>query len=79
MAEPKTKKPVKAEKPVQKKPNRLVKWWNETLGELRKVTWPTKEDALRMTKIVLAVVVATAIFLGIVDFIFSELIGAIVG
>lgn len=81
MAEPtKTKKVQKVEKqPVPKKPSRLVKWWNETIGELRKVSWPTKEDALRMTKIVLVVVVAMAVFLGVVDFIFSELIGLIVG
>ena len=81
MAEPtKTKKVAKTEtKPVQKKPNKLVKWWNETIGELRKVTWPTREDALRMTKIVLVVVVIMAVFLGVVDFIFSELIGLVVG
>ncbi|NMA12519.1 MAG: preprotein translocase subunit SecE [Chloroflexi bacterium] len=81
MAEPtKTKKGLRTEnKPVKKKPNKLVKWWNETIGELRKVSWPTKEEALRMTKIVLVVVVAMAVFLGVVDFIFSELIGLIVG
>lgn len=81
MAEPtKTKKVVKTEnKPVQKKPGKLVKWWNETIGELRKVSWPTREDALRMTKIVLVVVVIMAVFLGVVDFIFSELIGLVVG
>jgi len=32
-----------------------------------------------MTKIVLIVVFAMAVFLGIVDFLFSELIGTIVG
>lgn len=80
MADTKIKKTEKKEvKAVQKKPNKLVKWWNETLGELRKVTWPTKEDAYRMTKIVLVVVVAMAAFLGIIDYLFSALIGAIVG
>ena len=38
-------------KPVVKKPNKIQKWWRETIGELRKVTWPTKEEALKMTKI----------------------------
>ena len=80
MADTKIKKTEKNDnKAVQKKPNKLVKWWNETLGELRKVTWPTKEDALKMTKIVLVVVVAMAAFLGIIDYLFSALIGAIVG
>ena len=66
-------------KPVVKKPNKIQKWWRETVGELRKVTWPTKEEALKMTKIVIVVVLATAIFLGVVDFIFSRLIGLLLG
>ena len=72
-------KSQKNDKPVVKKPNKIQKWWNETVGELRKVTWPTKEEALKMTKIVTIVVLATAAFLGIVDFIFSRLIGLILG
>ena len=37
----------KNDKPVVKKPNKIQKWWNETVGELRKVTWPTKEEAIK--------------------------------
>ena len=66
-------------KPVVKKPNKIQKWWRETIGELRKVTWPTKEEALKMTKIVIAVVIITAVFLGVVDFIFSRLVGLLLG
>ncbi|MBQ5542519.1 MAG: preprotein translocase subunit SecE [Erysipelotrichales bacterium] len=66
-------------KPVVKKPNKIQKWWRETIGELRKVTWPTKEEALKMTKIVIVVVLATALFLGVVDFIFSRLVGLLLG
>ena len=69
----------KNDKPVVKKPNKIQKWWRETVGELRKVTWPTKEEALKMTKIVIVVVLATAIFLGVVDFIFSRLVGLLLG
>ena len=72
-------KSSKNDKPVVKKPNKIQKWWKETVGELRKVTWPTKDEALHMTKIVTIVVVATAAFLGVVDFIFSRLIGLILG
>ena len=66
-------------KPVVKKPNKIQKWWRETIGELRTVTWPTKEEALKMTKIVIVVVLATALFLGVVDFIFSRLVGLLLG
>ncbi len=67
------------QKPVVKKPNKIQKWWRETVGELRKVTWPTKEDAIKMTKIVIVVVILTAIFLGVVDFVFSRLVGLLLG
>jgi preprotein translocase subunit SecE len=77
MADSKSKK--NDNKPVVKKPNKIQKWWNETVGELRKVTWPTKEEALKMTKIVVVVVLATAVFLGVVDFVFSRLIGLLLG
>ena len=69
----------KNDKPVVKKPNKIQKWWRETVGELRKVTWPTKEDAIKMTKIVIVVVILTAIFLGVVDFVFSRLVGLLLG
>ena len=75
--------PVKAadkgkEKTQPKQPNRIVRWWRETVGELRKVSWPTVPEARRMTGIVLVVMAATAIFLGLLDFIFSRLIGFLV-
>ena len=72
-------KSSKNDKPAVKKPNRIQKWWRETVGELRKVTWPTKEEAIKMTKIVLVVVILTAVFLGVVDFVFSKLIGLLLG
>jgi len=59
------------------KPNRVQKYWRETIGELRKVTWPTKQEAWRLTKIVLYVMAAMAVFLGVLDLFFSELITAI--
>ena len=72
-------KSQKNDKPVVKKPNKIQKWWRETVGELRKVTWPTKEDAIKMTKIVIVVVILTAVFLGVVDFVFSRLVGLLLG
>jgi preprotein translocase subunit SecE len=80
MADLKNQKIVKTEvKQQPKKVGKLRKWWNETLGELKKVVWPTREDAWRMTKIVLVVAFAMAAFLGIIDFAFSKLIGALLG
>lgn len=61
-----------------KKPNRFQRWWRETLGELRKVTWPTPREAIRMTYIVLIVMIGTGLVLGFFDYIFSRLIGYLV-
>jgi preprotein translocase subunit SecE len=66
------------EKTQPKQPNRIVRWWRETIGELRKVSWPTVPEARRMTGIVLVVMAATAVVLGLLDFIFSRLIGFLV-
>ncbi len=55
-----------------KQPNALVRYLRETRGEIRKVTWPTREEAWRLTAIVLAVTLASAIFLWFWDTVFSN-------
>ena len=57
----------------------ISRFWRETVGELRKVTWPTPKEAWALTKIVLFVTVIMAAILGILDFAFSQLIGLLVG
>lgn len=71
----KPKTPEKA-RPAEKtkQPNAIVRWWRETIGELRKVTWPTPEEAWRLTKIVLVTMFAMSAVLGLLDFLFSWLI-----
>jgi len=67
----------KKKKP-QNKGNDIQRWWRETIGELRKVVWPTPPEAWRLTKIVIAVIVVVGAFLGLLDFLFSNLIELIV-
>jgi len=45
----------------------------ELRSEVRKVIWPTRRETANMTMVVLAIAVGLGIFLGGVDFIFSEL------
>jgi preprotein translocase subunit SecE len=66
------------EKSQPKQPNRIVRWWRETLGELRKVSWPTPQEAWRLTYIVIIVMLATSMVLGLLDFVFSRLVGLLV-
>jgi preprotein translocase subunit SecE len=58
---------------VIKEPNALVRYYRETVGELKKVNWPTREEALRLTWIVLVVITIMAIILGTADYLFSQL------
>jgi len=60
-----------------KKTNAMVRWWRETLGELRKVTWPTPPEAWRLTKITLAVMAVMSALLGILDYVFTNVIAFI--
>ena len=49
------------------------RYFRETIGELRKVSWPTRTQALNLTGIVLIVIVAMTIFLGVLDVAFVQL------
>ena len=56
-----------ADKKETRRPNAIQRFWRETTGELRKVNWPTREEAIRLTVIVLSVLAVMSIFLGVVD------------
>ena len=49
----------------------------EAISELRRVTWPTREEATRLTIMVLVVSAAVGVFLGIIDLVFSRLFDVI--
>jgi preprotein translocase subunit SecE len=67
-----TKSRKKAKKAKQaKKENAIIRYFKETWGELKKVNWPTKREALNLTLIVLAVTAFMAIFLGVIDLFFT--------
>ena len=63
----------------RKKPNAIVRFFRETVAELKKVNWPTRKEATQLTVIVLLVVIAMSTLLGVLDYLFSRLFGFIVG
>jgi preprotein translocase subunit SecE len=73
-----TKSNKVAEKKPSGQPNPISRYFRETRGEIRKVTWPTRRESWRLTAIVLGVTVATAIFLWVFDTIFSTGIQALI-
>ena len=62
----------------QRKENAVVRYFKETRAELRKVSWPSREEAINLTIIVMTVTIAMAAFLGVVDFLFSRLFSLII-
>ena len=53
---------------------RVIRFFQESYAELKKVTWPSREDVRSSTKIVLVSVVLIAIALGIVDFVLFQVL-----
>jgi preprotein translocase subunit SecE len=62
----------------KKKSNPVVRYLRETRAELKKVTWPTRPEATKLTIIVLIVVAFMSALLGTLDYIFSRLMGYII-
>ena len=52
----------------------LSQYVKETQAEMKHVNWPTREETIRFTILVIAVSIATAILLGVSDFVFSKLL-----
>lgn len=71
MAEKREKKEEKAV--AYKQPNAIQRYVKETIGELRKVSWPTRKEATNLTIIVLIVTFAMSMYLGFLDLIFTRL------
>jgi preprotein translocase subunit SecE len=62
-----------------KRENRLQRFFRETSGELRKVSWPTWLEARNLTIIVVIVLVIMAIFLWLIDLSATQLLSVVVG
>ncbi len=61
-----------------KSENALVRYIRETRAEIAKVTWPTREEGIRLTWVVLVVTTISAIFLFAIDSLFSFLIALLI-
>ena len=57
--------------------SKAIQFLSEVKGEVKKVTWPSRKEAMGGTAVVLLVVLIMAIFLGLVDLLLSKIIAAI--
>lgn len=51
----------------------------EARQELKKVTWPGRQQTIQSTWVVFLVTIVLAVFLGLVDLAFSRIVGLIIG
>jgi len=54
--------------------SRIGKFFKEVRLELKKVTWPSRQETINYTLMVIGISLAVALFLGLLDFLFSWLI-----
>ena len=67
------------EKKTKKSENAIQRYIRETMGELRKVNWPTWPEARRLTWLVLLVMFFMGMFLAGMDYLADKLIGLVLG
>ncbi|MGL4982580.1 MAG: preprotein translocase subunit SecE [Treponemataceae bacterium] len=51
--------------------SKISQFFKETVAELRKVVWPTRDDVVSSVVVVLISSVIVAIILGFIDFVFT--------
>ena len=56
----------------------VLQFFRETVGELRKVVWPSRQVTTRLTMLVIVLSIFVGILLGVTDMAFSLLFGAVV-
>lgn len=59
--------------------NKIKKFLKEVMAELRKVTWPSKDELIGSTIVTIVVSTIIAIFIGIVDRILTFVVQSIFG
>lgn len=56
----------------------MLQYFKDVQAEMRHVSWPTKRQAVVYTVVVIAVSFATAVYLGLWDYVFTSFIKQII-
>ena len=59
--------------------NRIRRFIDEAWSELKKVSWPTREQTRNLTVLVFAVSLAVGLYITIFDFVFSQAVARLSG
>lgn len=58
--------------------DKIKRFFGEARQELRHVNWPTRQEAVRLTSIVIGISIGLSLFLGAFDFLFAEMVRRLV-
>ncbi len=58
---------------------KIIKFFSEIVAELKKVTWPTREELKESTKLVIIATFVVTLFVGLVDQLLTLLIRRLLG
>ena len=64
---------VQAEK-KEKKPGRVAKFLKDLKSECKKIVWPSRQETVKKTSVVLVCLIAVAIVIGVMDFAFNKIV-----
>jgi len=53
---------------------RTTNFLQETVVELKKTTWPSKQEAWRLTAVVIGVIAALGVYMGTLDFVLTKVV-----
>ncbi len=56
---------------------KIIKFFEDVVKEMKKVTWPTKDELVESTKIVIVVCIMLAGFAYVIDMLISQVISGI--
>jgi len=59
--------------------NQATQFLKEAYSELRQATWLTREQAIDSTKAVFLLVALMAVYVGVIDFVLSTFVRAVLG
>ena len=56
----------------------MLTYFKEVRGEMKHVSWPTRRQTITYTVVVIAVSLGTAVYLGLLDYLFSGIVKLII-
>ena len=59
---------------ARERAGKISKWWRELRSEYKKIVWPTRQQLVKKTLVVLVVMLALGLCIALLDFIFEQLV-----